>query len=79
MRTIEERIFRDASGARWAVRLIVPEAFSDRVTLSAAEIRFVCESHAEHWVVRRREGSLPKSDAELDALLQKARREGSSL
>ena len=76
MRTIEERKFRDVSAAKWIARLVVPGEFSERVNLSSAEIRFECESHREQCVLRGHSGALPQTDAELDALLQKARREG---
>ena len=79
MRTIDERRCRDVSAARWVARLMVPGEFAERVNLSSAEIRFECESHRELWVLRKHQGALPQTDGELDALLQKARREGAPL
>ena len=76
MRTIEERRFRDLSAATWVARQVVPGEFSERANLSSAEIRFECESHREQCALRGHTGALPETDTELDALLQKARREG---
>ena len=76
MRTIEEQRFREVAAAKCVARLVVPGEFSERVNLSSAEIRFECESHREQCLLRGHHGALPRTDAELDALLQKARREG---
>ena len=74
----EERTFRDPSGAKWVARLLTGAERSGSAGLPPEGISFHCLSHGEHWVLRGRDVSLPTSEAALQELLQKARREGSS-